>query len=351
MRYQVMICGEDQAYINKLGHYLLTQSKYDFDITYLYTITDIAIQLKKASNHILILEETIYESISVCINIPIVLLTEGITNHPNENHIFKYQPANNIAESIHNVFLEKKNSEIVLAKEKETKLTICFSPCGGSGNTTIASTIAIIKNSQRRKVLYINLELFPIINNYHTTKEIYNLSDYLVHTQTRTNWLLGLEKMISIDESTGAHFLLPRSHMKDLLDWDQENLLEVILYICKNSDYKDIIVDIDINQMYLLFGLLNMASRIIYTIRADEIGTRKWDLYKKELEQIKENESMKKSVLIYNQTNNAMKHDYQSEKYIAYDSQLVEMKGKVVKGSAFYQSLERILDEKRNIII
>jgi len=298
MRYPIVFGGEDVAYIEQLGKYLLETSKYDFDITYLDTTKAIEEQLNTSNYPVFILEENFWQSLEdQPIKGTVVLLTEGLSGIIEERTLFKYQPASQIAEQIQTIFLEM-SMEKVDEKIGKTQVIACFSLTGGVENSRIASTLAKIKSSQGEKVLHINLDLFPMTRQIYTSMQVHDFSDYLVHVLSKSNWILGLEKMVAIDERTGVHFFWPRSNMKDLIDLDTKILLELIEYIATMGDYTTLLLELDTSQMANTLKLLEICNQIVYTLSGNRWASMKWHAYKKELNQLDQDRLLEKAVVV-----------------------------------------------------
>ncbi len=188
------------------------------------------------------------------------------------------------------------------------------------------------------------MDLFPSYQLVYEALQHHNLSDYMVYMMTKENWVLGLEKMVAIDESSGGvHFLMPRIHMQDLMDFDNDLLEDWVLHMCALSDYDYIVIDFSGNNISGMLNILKGCHCKVFTIREDEVGASKWQSFSNDLDKTGIDLLTHDARLI---SNNVFRCDYKPnynyDLAIGYDDKLIGHKGKlsINTSSPTYKKME-----------
>lgn len=350
MRCSLLISGVDKLYIEELTKYLVKSKKNQFEITIVQeNIND---QLSAETYDLYLFEELVLKDISEenlkGLGDKVVLLLEALTEEDiHKKHIlFKYKKASIIEERLEQIFLSITTSESVVQTGMGPKVIGCYSPCGGSGNTTVAQILAQIKKGLNQKVLLLSLESFPGYHLIYHHMHSDNLSDYMLHMMTKSNWLLGLEKMISVDHKTGIHYFKPARSEQDLYDFDNKMWVEWVGYMIDYSDYDTIIIDM--NAMFIgnSLELLKQCDERVYTVRGDTIGDSKWTTFVNDLKQLGYEGVLESSLLIANKLMPASDVGYGGyDIVIEYDSDLIQFDKEGVLSLNHYAKSYKIIEE------
>jgi cellulose biosynthesis protein BcsQ len=198
-----------------------------------------------------------------------------------------------------------------------------FSASGGSGNTTVAQLVAQIKSQRGHKVFLLSLDPFPIHDLVFSDNQLDDFTDYMAHIMTHQNWLMGLEKMKSIDTKSKVHYLKPGISQSDCHDFDQQLWPEWVTYISEKSDYDDVIIDLNGKDLKNSLPLLHLCTSILYIVRGDYFGRQKWLRFNREMKLVGNVPLLEKGYVIYNALYpNQSDHTIESDCTLTYDEAL-----------------------------
>lgn len=354
MRCKLLVGGVDKAYMDKLVSYLLVSSKHSFEITYRDNETKQAIDLSPDDFHLVVFDEPFYESYMdklMDINMEkLLILTEALAKDLGDGHrIFKYQKADVLESYIYRYFVKMTDLEQVDRQGNDTTVIGCFSPVGGSGNTTVSQVIAKVKNGLGKKVLHVSLDIFPSFHLGYSAIQYHNLSDYIVYMMTKTNWLMGLNKMIAEDERSGIHYFNPHIHMRDLIDFDNDLLEDWVRHIKEYGDYDYIVIDFDSHNMARMLEVLSSCHKKVYTIRHDFVGDNKWASFKRDITKSGKKHLLDNACIISNKLMvKPMKVTYDYDFMMDYDNDLMVMTNKqqrINHSSHTYKKMEAYISD------
>jgi cellulose biosynthesis protein BcsQ len=190
--------------------------------------------------------------------------------------------------------------EAIHGHKSQTHIFGCYSPSGGSGNTTVAQIIAHIKRRQGFKVFFLSFDIYPVYDDSYSSIQENDLSDYMIHLMTKTNWLMGLERIKSVDEISDVHYFKPGSSENDQQDFDQEVWLKWLSYMTDYSDYDCIILDLATRDVQKNTRLLAMCTSIVYMVRDDYFGHLKWLKYSEDMLRLGHQQLIEKGQIILN---------------------------------------------------
>jgi cellulose biosynthesis protein BcsQ len=307
MHCRILIGGGDQEYNNRLIENLVLSGENQFEMTIFNKKDNIEEYLN--SNHydlILLTEELMAlagDMIPKEMEDRMVLMLEGHTgfNLQGIQILFKYQSIKEIELTIKNLFMKLTTKERVGKNHGNLKLIGCYSPAGGSGNTTVAQIIAASKANQDYKVLFLSLESFPSYHlNYQSTSPD-NLSDYMMHIMSKSNWIMGLEKMKSIDSVSGIHYLMPAVSEGDLSGFETNRWLTWIDYMIEKSDYDYLVIDFAQDFLGKTLELIKKCHCKVFSVRGDAKGYKKWLVFLEDLNRLNEEQILKDKLVIINQ--------------------------------------------------
>lgn len=298
MRCSILMCGYDRAYFEALARYLMASDKHGFEIT-LLTIEETMnangllslIQSKDEAVHLCVFDvptiDLLEQQLSNISDMAIVQLTEAMVAMYEDGNtlltrhsIFKYQEASKIASALYECFLEHTDYEVMDQQGRTTRVYGCYSPIGGSGNTTIAQVIANIKASRGHKVLHISTEIFPSYHLYYTGSSHHNLSDYLAYMIKNKNWAVGLEQMITIDNVSGIYYFYPHIHMQDMMEMENTQFKDLIEHIKDHGLFDYIVIDYSTSKHNMFMTTHFICDKHFFTVRMDRSGEEKWSFFK-----------------------------------------------------------------------
>ena len=162
----LIVLDSDEMYLNAFKNYITNNYSGRFNIICYTDISILNENISKMKNKdVLLINEELFEQINAFSNIGTVLiLTNGnIEGYEGYKTINKYQAISNICEEIINSFNNinkehKKIEKIVKRGDAKTSIVTVYSPVGGSGKTSVATTLSVCLTERNMKVLYLNFE-------------------------------------------------------------------------------------------------------------------------------------------------------------------------------------------------
>ncbi|MCF8019609.1 MAG: hypothetical protein K9L62_09380 [Vallitaleaceae bacterium] len=354
MRCRILIGGGDQEYNVQLIENLVLSRENHFEITRLKKKDNLEEDLNSNHYDLILLSEELMVLASGMIpedkEARMVLMVEGHTGyHLHGMHIlFKYQKVKEIESTINDLFLKVTAKEWVNKKNGKLKLIGCYSPAGGSGNTTIAQIISASKANQGYKVLFLSLESFPSYDMTYQGTSTDNLSDYMMHIMSKSNWMMGLEKMKCVDSASGIHYLMPAISEGDLSGFEQKMWLTWIDYMIEKSDYDYMVIDFAQDFLGKTLELIKKCHHKVFNVRGDVKGYKKWLVFSEDLNRLSEEEILKDKTVIINQVFPSSKlFVTEGDITLSFDDRLIEetVDGRIIfnSQSIAYEKIERLM--------
>jgi len=298
MRCNVLIGGTDKGYIHAFVDFLTKSKNNQFNLTVLMEIDPCLRAIAFDQFDLYLFEEDFYLKLEEglpSISLPkILVLSEAMTAVDTlvVKTMLKYQNIKAIEEEIIAFYLASTNNEVVSASHKSPKLVTFYGPSGGAGTTTVAQIFAQQKKAKGYKVLFVSLEDLPSYHQMYTSLNPANMSDYLVHLLSKTNWLVGLERMLSVDEATGVHYINPANNGMDMADVDPALWERWLTYMIEMSDYDYLVIDLGSHLFQGGVELLSLSKHCVYMLRDDKASALKWQGFQKQMEQLTGQEAL-----------------------------------------------------------
>ena len=354
MHCRLLIGGGDQEYNDRWIKNLVLSRENQFEITVLKKEDNLAEYLNSKYYDLILLSEELMELASDRIPKEIeehlVLMVEDHTkyNLQGMHMIFKYQKVKAIESIIKDLFLKTTTKECVGSKKGNLKLIGCYSPAGGSGNTTIAQIIAASKANQGYKVFFLSHESFPSYHTVYQDTSADNLSDYMMHIMSKSNWIMGLEKMKCVDAVSGVHYLMPTISEGDLSGFEQTMWLTWIDYMIEKSDYDYMVIDCAQDFLGKTLELIKKCHHKVFNVRGDHKGYKKWLVFLEDINRLSEEQILNNKTVIMNQIFPTSMVDLaEGDLTLSFDDALIrEMgEGRIVYNnqSSAYKKIERLM--------
>ncbi len=191
----------------------------------------------------------------------------------NEKEIFKFQSADKILGDVFETYYNRTNSSILKTiKKPKQRLIAVYSPIHRIGKTTFALSLGE-ELAKSEKVLYLNLEAFPDVNNRLPKVEGKNLGDLLYYMRQDVQDVA--MRLISMIEKRGELDVLPpilnHSDLRGVTSEDWKALIEQVL---NDTAYETVILDLS-DGIQGFFQLLDGCDQIYMPILEDEISRAK----------------------------------------------------------------------------
>ncbi|MDF1617093.1 hypothetical protein [Petrocella sp. FN5] len=306
MRCRLLIGGGDQEYNNQLIENLVLSKENQFEMTMLKKGDGLEEYLNLNHYDLILCSEELMPFVQGIISKEMkehmILMVEDHTDYNLHglHHIFKYQSVKKIESIIKDLFLKRTTKELVNKKNSNLKLIGCYSPAGGSGNTTVAQIIAASKAKLGHKVLFLSLESFPSYHLNYQDRSSDNLSDYMMHIMSKNNWMMGLEKMKSVDSISGIHYLMPAVSEGDLSSFEQHIWITWIDYMIEKSDYDYLVIDFAQDFLGKTLELIKKCHHRVFNVRGDIKGYKKWLVFMEDLKRLSEDQILKDKTVVVN---------------------------------------------------
>ena len=273
----LVLLSEDIFYLNSLRSYIFKNYSEKFNIFCMSNESIFEIELEKIKSGIVLVSESLYtESLNSFKFDQIIILSEKEElGHRDGNKILnKYIAANLLCENIISIYSNKVNefSEEESIKDIKTKVLSVFSPIGGAGTSSIASSIAIFLAKLGKQVLYINLERIKSTECFFENREY---SDIAFEENDEIPFLATMQSGLRKDEKTGVYcFDYFEDKIKELTD-----LKKVLDYIADTKMFSEIIIDVDSNISVLKRGILKSYDKVLIPILNDRVACLKLKYY------------------------------------------------------------------------
>lgn len=293
-RLKLIIADTDETYIESIADYLMLNYSQKFQVSS-FTDKQCLIEYLSGDNKvdILLIESSLYSDDIPRANIDnVILLTPEKAPSATEDYytICKYQKGDKIVSDIFNIYAQKGEGEqLSVTGDKNTKLIAVYSPIGGAGKTTIATSCAIQCAQRRLKVFYLNLEDFQSTPLFCDCKGDYNLSNILYYLKDKSNNLqLRIEGTKLIDSEYNLHYFAPPESLLDLQDSKPEELRTLLDEFRSMGQYDIVFVDMSSSFDDRNIAILEACDEILLVLPQDAVSDIKVELFAKEMNILQE---------------------------------------------------------------
>ncbi|OPZ92745.1 MAG: CobQ/CobB/MinD/ParA nucleotide binding domain protein [Firmicutes bacterium ADurb.Bin419] len=293
-RLKLVIADTDEAYVENITGYLMLNYSQRFQVG---SFTDKACLIDYLSDEgnktdVLLISSELYSDVIPQGNVAtVILLTSERTNDESSNHYFidKYQQGDKIAGEIFNIYAQRDDAEAINVKgEKSTKIVAVYSPIGGSGKTTIATSCAIQCAQNGLDIFYLNLEDFQSTALFCDCRRGQNLSNVLYYIRENSkNLQLRIEAAKCIDSEYKLHYLCPPESLLDLQEAKPEELKTLLGEFKSMSQYDIVFVDMSSSFDDKNIAVLDSSDEILLVLPQDAVSDIKIDLFSNEMDILK----------------------------------------------------------------
>lgn len=294
-RLKLIIADTDETYVSSMMEYIMLNHSHKFQVSS-FTDKQCLIEfLSDESNNVdvLLIESSLYSDDIPRQNIAnvVLLAAENVDNGISGCYsILKYQQGDKIVSDIFNLYAQKDNGEqISVTGDKKTKLVAVYSPIGGSGKTTIATSCSIQAAQRNFKVFYLNLEDFQSTPLFCNCKSESNLSNILYYLKDKSNNLqLRIEGAKLYDTEYDLHYFAPPESLLDLQDTKPEELQTLLGEFKNMGQYDLVFVDMSSSFDDRNIAILEACDEVLLVIPQDAVSDIKIELFSKEMTILKE---------------------------------------------------------------
>lgn len=279
MRIKLAILEKDQSYLNRIVTAFSTKYADKFEI---YSFTDQAIALSTLdSSRIDVFVASDAFEIDVTAlpkrcgfayfvdSIDVDMVNEQKT-------ICKFQKADLIYKQILSIYSENAGSVSgVKLGDDSTKVIFFSSPCGGVGTSTVAAACAAHFASQKKKTLYLNLEMFGSSDSFFNAEGMFDMSDIIYALKSKkANLTMKLESCVKQDE-TGVYFFSQSKIALDMHELNSEDILRLLSELKLHATYDYIVVDMDYSMSKDAIMIYKQSHAVVWVGDGSEISNLK----------------------------------------------------------------------------
>lgn len=264
MRIKIGCLNKDEIYAKSFADSFSVKYDYIFELYLFNSIEDLYSKLRNFEIDILIADINLKNKLQK-IKCPILFL-DNESEFPNK--IKRFSKAEDFCETINSLYIEKSGNKNKLNKSR-TKFIICTGAFGGSGITTVSSSLSMFLSKQY-KVLYLNLDPYENVGKFIEGEFDNNFEDIIFNLKSRTKnkpkTEFGKSKnmsslQISPPYADSAAYLSLGT--KDVEDW--------IKSLMESNVYDYIILEIINTDIFDYIDLIRRAYRILI-ITNDQIN-------------------------------------------------------------------------------
>lgn len=280
----LVIADKDQSYLDSVVDFLGSKYQNRFFVQAFSNETAYKEYINKAEKiDILLISPDFYHENLPWANITAaVVWSSGIL--PREikgcEVISKYQTGDRLVGCILNIFSEKSKNEVYIKDGgKDTRIITFFSPCGGSGKTTLAVSASARYAAKGMKAFYLNMERFPVTAAYFADDGVQNLSNMLFYLkENNKNLALKIEGCRSVDPATGVHFFNRPGNIFDTDDLTQEELDRLFNQFKSMGCYDRLVIDIPSDLNGTNISILDKSDVIFLVLPCNHLSRLKADV-------------------------------------------------------------------------
>lgn len=298
-RLKLVIADTDEAYVENITGYFMLNYSQRFQVS---SFTDKACLIEYLSDEghkidVLLIGSEMYSDEIPKENVAtVILLTSERPNSENNDHylIDKYQQGDKIAGDIFNIYAQRDDADVINVKgEKSTKIVAVYSPIGGSGKTTIATSCAIQCAQNGLGIFYLNLEDFQSTALFCDCRRGQNLSNILYYIKENSkNLQLRIEAAKCIDPEYKLHYFCPPESLLDLQESKPEELKALLDEFKNMSQYDIVFVDMSSSFDDKNIAVLDASDEILLVLPQDAVSDIKIDLFSNEMDILKKRKGL-----------------------------------------------------------
>ncbi len=202
--------------------------------------------------------------------------------------IFKYQPGDRLIGRLFECFAEKNARAVrFLQGTTKTKLVTVYSPCGGSGKTTVALNLAIRAATTGKEAFYLNLETASSTPLYLKGETAKCFSHVLMYLNGKDNLLpIKIETAKVRDIRYGIDFFQPPESGIELAALKRAGTAALLSAFRDLGKYDVVMVDTDSVFNESTATLLEVSDKVVLVLAPDPVCGRKTDAFFEELKRL-----------------------------------------------------------------
>lgn len=279
MRIKLAILENDQSYLNRIVSVFNTKYSDKFEI-YSFTDITIALDILESSRIDVFVANDSFDidvsSLPARCGFAYFVDSSDIDMVREQRAICKFQKADLIYKQILSIYSENAGSVSgVKLGDDSTKVIFYSSPCGGAGTSTLAAACAVHFASQKKKALYLNLEMFGSSDSFFNAEGMFDMSDIIYALKSKkANLAMKLESCVKQDK-TGVCFYSHSKVALDMHELNSEDILRLISELKLHATYDYIIVDMDYSMSKDTIKIYKQSHAVVWVGDGSDISNLK----------------------------------------------------------------------------
>ncbi|MDY4079317.1 MAG: AAA family ATPase [Clostridium sp.] len=284
----LIVVENDEMYLNAFKNYIINNYSGRFNIICYTDISILNENINKMKNKdVLLIDEELFEQINDLSTIKTVLILTNGNFEECEGYktINKFQAISNICEEIINSFNSisrehKKIEKIVKKGDAKTRIITVYSPVGGSGKTSVATTLSVCLAERNMKVLYLNFEDIQSTSTYFNENKLKSFSELIYYIKEENeNFREKFFEIVNVDNDTGVNFLESTDNILDIEDINQNDIKWFIEKILEFKYFDYVIIDTSskFNSVYKM--IMDCSEMIICPFLYEETSIKKLEIF------------------------------------------------------------------------
>ena len=277
----LVFCDKEEEYAQLMTEFLRAHKELPLSV-HTYTDTE-ALMCKERENTIdlMVVSERTYEERMASLHPGrmIILMEIGLGKFEDFVRVEKYQQAQNVLQSILEVYLESADDVFVhMTDLGETTFIGVYSPVRRCYQTTFALTLSQML-SEKRRTLYLNFEHFSGLAELAAREGARDLADLLYFLMAEKEKFAVRLKTI-VQHQGSLDYVPPMKSGQNLLSVSGEEWKQLLHKLEESGLYDFVVMDLS-ESMQGLFEILR-CCRLVYTLtKEDHIAQRKIEEYER----------------------------------------------------------------------
>lgn len=199
-----------------------------------------------------------------------IMLSTGMSSTDGFETVKKYQRMESLSKSILLKYAQDSNTLETVKGNSDTRITVFYSPSGGTGKTTLALALAVTSAKIGFRTLYLNLEEIDSVKDIlHKTQG--SLSDLFLALKTKgMNVGIKLKGYAETEPIAGFYYISGVESISEFEEIDDEDMGKFLKTIRELADYDLVVIDLDSGFMDKNRRILKEADIIMIPFVADE---------------------------------------------------------------------------------
>lgn len=274
---KVVLVSNDIEYINLFESYLMDNEYNNKLLVEIFHDFNKMNESVKNSNHNILLSE-LYPTDEELRSMEkvfdrVVLLTESKQGF--EEEIFKYQPFDNIVETLLMYYYDNDGRLLESKNERNTSTIAFASGNGGTGKTLLSLMLGKVLSKHSQKVFYLSLEQMLSASSYLESDKPKSSEIFYFLKDNPYRLLSKFHKLKDTDADTGIDFFPVNINFDEIDSLDTLDIENLVKTITSLNEYDFLIIDMDSRLCEINSEILRLSNEIFWILESNETSFMK----------------------------------------------------------------------------